>query len=90
MRTLIYCPTLYKQHGFCETEQIRRACLFETLQDDCNKCQKSWADSLTLCLIVLSADNLCKQFGPRSVPTKRLAGSGSKLFDTDGVLDFFL
>ena len=29
--------------------------------------------ALTLCLLVLSADNLCKQFGPRP---------GSKLFDT--------
>ena len=25
---------------------------------------------LTLCLLLLSADNLCKQFGPRSGPTK--------------------
>ena len=29
-----------------------------------------------------SADNLCKQFGPRSGPTKCRAWSGSKLFDT--------
>ena len=27
------------------------------------------------------ADNLCKQFGPRSGPTKCQAWSGSKLFD---------
>ena len=33
-------------------------------------------------LLVLSADNLCKQFGLRSGPTKCLAWSGSKLFDT--------
>ena len=26
---------------------------------------------------MLSADNLCEQFGPRSGPTKRLAWSGS-------------
>ena len=32
---------------------------------------------LTLCLPVSSADNLGKQFGPRSGPTR----SGSKLFD---------
>ena len=32
----------------------------------------------TLCLPVTSADNLGKQFGPRSGPTNR---SGSKLFD---------
>ena len=37
---------------------------------------------LTLCLLVSSADNLCKQFGPRSGPTKCRAWSGSKLFDT--------
>ena len=30
----------------------------------------SKADLLTLCLQVLSNDNLCKQFGPRSGPTK--------------------
>ena len=29
-----------------------------------------------------SADNICKQFGPRSGPIKRRAGSGSKLFAT--------
>ena len=33
-------------------------------------------------LLVSSADNLCKQFGPRSDPTKCRAWSGSKLFDT--------
>ena len=33
-------------------------------------------------LLVLSADNLCKQFGSRSGPTKCWAWSGSKLFDT--------
>ena len=31
---------------------------------------------------VLSADYLCKQFGPRSGSTKCRAWSGSKLFDT--------
>ena len=36
---------------------------------------------LTLCLPVRSADNLGKQFGPRSSPTNRWATSGSKLFD---------
>ena len=30
---------------------------------------------------MLSADNLCKQFGPRSGPTKCRAWSGSKLFN---------
>ena len=36
---------------------------------------------LPLCQPVPSADNLCKQFGPRSGPTKCRARSGSKLFD---------
>ena len=35
---------------------------------------------LTHCLPV-SADNLCKQFGPRSCSMNRRAGSGFKLFD---------
>ena len=34
----------------------------------------------------LYADNLCKQFGPRSGPTTCRAWSGSKLFDTQMVL----
>ena len=38
--------------------------------------------SWTICLLLSSADNLCKQFGPRSGPTKCPAGSGPKLFDT--------
>ena len=37
--------------------------------------------TLTLYLIVFSADNLGKQFGPRSGPTKTRVRSGSKLFD---------
>ena len=50
---------------------------------------------LTLCLLVLSSDDLCKQFGSRSGlmirQTNRRAGSGSKLFDTLMVFlkDFF-
>ena len=39
-------------------------------------------DSFTLCLLVSSADTVCKQFVPRSGLTKRQAESGSKLFDT--------
>ena len=38
--------------------------------------------ALTLCLLVPSAGNLCKQFGPRSGPTDCWAWSGSKLFDS--------
>ena len=34
------------------------------------------------CLIVTSADNLCKQFEPRSSLAKRRTQSGSKLLDT--------
>ena len=37
---------------------------------------------LTLCVLVSSADNLSKMFGPRPGPTKCRACSGSKLFDT--------
>ena len=46
---------------------------------------------LSLCLLMSSADNLCKQFGPRPGPTKCRACSGSKLFDTLMVFlkDFF-
>ena len=46
---------------------------------------------LTLCLLVLSADNLCKKFGPRSGSTKCWAWSWSKLYDTPKAFlkDFF-
>ena len=37
-------------------------------------------------LPAMSADNLCKQFGPRSGPTKCWAWSGSKLFDSRMVM----
>ena len=37
---------------------------------------------LSLCLLVPSADSLCKQFGPRSGLTKRQVCSGYKLFDS--------
>ena len=36
-----------------------------------------------------SANNICKQFGPRSGPTNGRAWSGSKLFDTDGIPEIF-
>ena len=39
----------------------------------------------TLCLLVSSADNLFKQFGTRSGPTKCRAWSGSNLVDTQMV-----
>ena len=41
--------------------------------------------SLTLYLPLSSANNLCKQIGPRSGPTKCRAWSGSNLFDTQMV-----
>ena len=37
---------------------------------------------LTLYLLMSSADNFCKQFGPSTGPTECRARSGSKLFDT--------
>ena len=40
----------------------------------------SFSLRLTFCLPVSSTDDFCKQFGPRSGPTKRRARSGSKLF----------
>ena len=43
---------------------------------------KSTCIRITYCLLVPSAYNICKQFGPRSHPTKCRAWSGSKLFDT--------
>ena len=42
--------------------------------------------NITLYLLVSSADNLCKQFGPRPGPTSCRARPGSKLFDTLMVL----
>ena len=43
---------------------------------------------LTIYLLVPSADNLFKQFGPRSGPIKCRARSGSKLFlFSDGILE---
>ena len=46
---------------------------------------------LTHYLQVSSVDKLCKQFGPRSGPTKRRAWSGANLFDSQMVLlkEFF-
>ena len=41
-----------------------------------------YTKGLTLCLLVSSSDDLCKQFGPRSGPKKCRARSGSKQFDT--------
>ena len=37
---------------------------------------------LNLCLLMSFADNLCKQFGPRSGPTESRACSGSNVFAT--------
>ena len=42
-------------------------------------------------MVLFSADNLCKQFGPRSDPTNCCPQSGSNLFDTQMVfLEAFL
>ena len=43
----------------------------------------SLLSSIALLFLVSSVDNFCKQFGPRSGPTKRRVWSGSKLFDTN-------
>ena len=45
-----------------------------------------WREHKTSTLNLSSADNLCKQFGTRSGPTNCRAWSGSKLFDTVGIL----
>ena len=37
--------------------------------------------------LLLSADNLCKQYGSRSGPTELRSWSGSKPFDTDSFLE---
>ena len=48
-------------------------------------------DILTLYLLVSSADNLCKQIGPRLGSTKHQASSGSNLSNTQMVFlkEFF-
>ena len=48
-------------------------------------CQVRYRGTLTYYLLVWSADNLCKQFGPIPGPTKCLVWSGSNLFDTQVV-----
>ena len=45
--------------------------------------------TLTLCIPLPSADNVCKQFGHRSGPTKCRALSRSKLFDNDDIPEIF-
>ena len=42
-----------------------------------NKSHHLLGTELTLCLLMFSVDNLCKQFGPRSGPTKHWAWSRS-------------
>ena len=54
---------------------LLESCLAESLEID-------QAAILSLCVLMSSADDLCKQFGPRSGPTKCRAWSGSKQFDT--------
>ena len=44
---------------------------------------QSWCVLVTLCLLISSADNLCKQFGPRwELKKNTWPNLGSKLFDT--------
>ena len=54
--------------------------------------KRTWQSQCSaLCILVSSADNICKQFGLSSDPTRRRAWYGSKLFDTQIVFlkDFF-
>ena len=44
-------------------------------------------DLITLCLLVLSADNFCRQFGCRPDPTEHQAKYGSEMFDTVGIAE---
>ena len=55
--------------------EAKAICVFFSVSPSCNVAS-------TLCLLVPSVDNICKQFGPRSGPTKCRAWPGSKLFDT--------
>ena len=45
--------------------------------------------ALPYCYLYFLPDNLCKQFGPRSGPTKCWVWSGSKLFETNSILKMF-
>ena len=49
----------------------------------------TWTFSCQWNIYYFLADNLCKQFRPRSGPTERRSWSGSKPFDTLKVFLFF-
>ena len=51
----------------------------------CLEKQTKFNPWLTLYLLMLSADNFCKQFCPRSGLTKCSALTGSKIFGIDGI-----
>ena len=59
---------------------VEATCRYSILSNYRRICIRDWY-SLTLCLLVPSDGNLCKQVGPRWGPTKCLAWAGSKLFD---------
>ena len=63
--------------SFNHAEKIHE-CISRITSAPSNSCTLLW----TLCLLMSSADNLCKQFGPRPGLTKCQAWPGSKLFDT--------
>ena len=79
--------TLYSWAGIMLSQAI-----FSFLTSFLKKCNTKiqWFH-LTFSLLVSSADSLGKQIGPRSGQTKRLAWSGSNLFDTQMVFlkEFF-
>ena len=63
-RSLVYIKQEMGQGNPCRDEKKRRKNTF-------------FKFFLTLCPLVLSADNFCKQFGPRSGPTECRSWSGS-------------
>ena len=63
-------------------KQLREICLQQQLPIESSR-QDTTKIRYSQCLAwLLSADNLCKQFGPRSGPTEFWSRSGSKPFDT--------
>ena len=62
-------------------EFLKKLTFEESQQTTWNTWKIITQNAKTLCLLVSPADNLCKQFGPKSGRTKCQAWSGSELFD---------